>query len=104
MSVSARNNAPCRLHGLKGAGSESLYSKTTNVLTLGVFTLGDARSIFGLTSKIPSLESMLNFDAGVKQKRPSVTNMKTPCCFGGGACYWTCLTFNITPDTWTLRT
>ncbi len=32
-----------------------------------VFTLGDARSLFGLTSKIPSIGSMLNFDADVKE-------------------------------------
>ncbi len=33
----------------------------------GVFTLGDARSFSGLTSKIPPLDSMLNFDADVKK-------------------------------------
>ncbi len=33
----------------------------------GVFTLGDARSFSGLTSKIPPLGSVLNFDADVKK-------------------------------------
>ncbi len=33
----------------------------------GVFTQGDARSFFGLTSKISPLGSMLNFDADVKK-------------------------------------
>ncbi len=33
----------------------------------GVFTLGDARSFLALTSKIPPLGSVLNFDAGVKK-------------------------------------
>ncbi len=33
----------------------------------GVFTLGDAQSFFGLTSKIPPLGSMLNFDVNVKR-------------------------------------
>ncbi len=42
----------------------------------GFFTWGDARSFSGLTSKIPPLGSMLNFDADVK-KRPRVTNVKT---------------------------
>ncbi len=32
-----------------------------------VFTLGDARSFFGLTSKIPPLGSMLNSDTDVKK-------------------------------------
>ncbi len=32
-----------------------------------VFTLGDARSFSGLTSKIPPLGSMLNFDGDVKK-------------------------------------
>ncbi len=33
----------------------------------GVSTLGNAQSFFGLTSKIPPLASMLNFDADVKK-------------------------------------
>ncbi len=33
----------------------------------GVFTLGDAQSLQGLTSKIPALGWMLNFDADVKK-------------------------------------
>ncbi len=33
----------------------------------GIFTLGDARSFSRLTSKIPPLASMLNFDADVKE-------------------------------------
>ncbi len=33
----------------------------------GVFTLGDARVFSGLTSKIPPLGSMLNFDADVSK-------------------------------------
>ncbi len=33
----------------------------------GLFTLGDARSSSGLTSKIPPLGSMLHFDADVKK-------------------------------------
>ncbi len=37
----------------------------------GVFTLGDAWSFSGLTSKIPPLGSMLNFDADVKNVRAS---------------------------------
>ncbi len=41
-----------------------------------VFTLGDARSFSGLTSKIPPLGSMLNFDADVK-KPPRVAYVKT---------------------------
>ena len=43
----------------------------------GVSTSSDARSFFGLTSKIPPLDSMLNFDADVKKIRPRVTNVKT---------------------------
>ena len=42
----------------------------------GVFTLGDAQSFCGLTSKIPPLGSILNFDADVK-KRAHVTQVKT---------------------------
>ncbi len=33
----------------------------------GVFTLGEMRSLFVLTLKIPPLHSMLNFDADVKK-------------------------------------
>ncbi len=33
----------------------------------GVFTLGDAQSFSGLTSKLPPLGAMLNFDADVKK-------------------------------------
>ncbi len=33
-----------------------------------VFTLGDARSFSGLTSKIPPLDAILNFDTDVKRK------------------------------------
>ncbi len=36
-------------------------------MTSCVFTLGDARSFFGLTSKIPPLGSTVNFDADVKE-------------------------------------
>ncbi len=44
----------------------------------GDYTLGDALSFSGLTSKISPLGSMLNFDADVKKiKRPRVTNVKT---------------------------
>ncbi len=42
----------------------------------GVFTSDDARSFPELTSKIPPLGSMLNFDADDKE-RPRVTNVKT---------------------------
>ncbi len=42
----------------------------------GVFTLSDARSFFGLTSKNPPLGAMLNF-IPMSQKRPTVTNVKT---------------------------
>ncbi len=45
---------------------------------LGDFTLGDMLLFAGLTSKIPPLGSMINFDADVKKKRPRVTNVKTP--------------------------
>ncbi len=41
------------------------------VVSLGVFTLGDARSFSGLMSKIPPLGSMLNFDTDVKNDRAS---------------------------------
>ncbi len=41
-----------------------------------VSTLGDARSFFGLASKMPPLVAMLNFDADVK-KRSRVTHVKT---------------------------
>ncbi len=34
--------------------------------TEGVITLGDARSFYRLTSRIPPLDSMRNFDADVK--------------------------------------
>ncbi len=37
---------------------------------------GDAQSFCGLTSKIPPLSSMINFDADVK-KRLRVTSVKT---------------------------
>ena len=44
-----------------------------------VFTLGDTRSFSGLTSKIPPLDSMLNFDADVKKKNDHASpNVKTP--------------------------
>ncbi len=36
----------------------------------GLFTLGDARSLFAQTSKIQPLGSMLNFDADVKNTTP----------------------------------
>ncbi len=42
----------------------------------GLFTVGDARSFCGLTSKITPLGSMFNFDADVK-RRLRVTDVKT---------------------------
>ncbi len=47
-----------------------------HALREGVFTLGDARSFSGLTSKIPPLGSMLNLTPTSK-RRLRVTNMKT---------------------------
>ncbi len=41
-------------------------SKNERAHTEGVFTLSDAPPFSGLTSKIPLLGSMLNFDADVK--------------------------------------
>ena len=46
--------------------------------TQTVFTLGDARSFSGLTSKIPPLGSMLNFDADVK-KTTAHHQCENPC-------------------------
>ncbi len=46
------------------------FSKRTSCAfptSTGVFTLGDARSFLAVTSKIPPLGSMLNFDADVKK-------------------------------------
>ncbi len=43
------------------------FSSTVQPERDEVFTLGDARSFFALTSKIPPLGSMLNFDADVKK-------------------------------------
>ncbi len=60
----------------------------TNEQPKAVFTLGDARSFSGLTSKISPLGSML-FDADVKETILRVTNVKTPeqrpntCCVAG---------------------
>ncbi len=49
---------------------DTLWSSASAVDTAktrqGVFTLGDSQSFLGLTSKIPPLRSMLNFDADVK--------------------------------------
>ncbi len=42
-------------------------SNETNCPSEGVSTLGDARAFSELTSKIPPLGSMLNFDADVKK-------------------------------------
>ncbi len=39
-------------------------------ILMGVFTLDDARPFFALTSKIPPLSSMSNFDANVKERTP----------------------------------
>ncbi len=51
---------------------------TCKAFPVAVSTLGDAWSFSGLTSKIPLLGSMLNFDADVK-KTLDVTNVKTAC-------------------------
>ncbi len=59
---------PNSLKALRGVHTVCLRSR--------LFTLGDSRSLFGLTSKIPPLGPMLNFDAGVtKNNRASL--MKT---------------------------
>ncbi len=55
---------------------QTVYSGLEQRKGEGVFTLSDARSFSGLTSKIPPLGSMLNFDADVK-KRPRVTYVIT---------------------------
>ena len=43
------------------------------------FTLGDARSFSGLTSKIPPLGSMLNFDADAHHQREKSHSCKSAC-------------------------
>ncbi len=52
--------------GTNGGCPIKVRSSPSRVLPLGVFTLSDARSFSGLTSKIPPLSSMLNFDTDVK--------------------------------------
>ncbi len=47
--------------------------------TFRVFTLGDARSFSGLTSKIPPLGSVLKFDTDVK-KTTARQQCKNPNC------------------------
>ncbi len=47
---------------------------------MGVSTLGDAPSFFGLTSIIPPLDSMLDFDTDVK-KRPIFFQIFVPKAF-----------------------
>ncbi len=72
-----------RPKGLPGETSGRDFRERANTrddVYRGVFTLGDARSFSGLTSKIPPLGSPLNFDADVKNKRPRITNVKTPLC------------------------
>ncbi len=46
--------------------THSLTSRSPS-LPVGVFTLGDVRSFYGLTSKIPPLGSTLHFDTDVKE-------------------------------------
>ncbi len=53
--------------GLTAAPSSQRES-ASHCMRQGVSTLGDAWSFSGLTSKIPPLGSMLNFDADVKKK------------------------------------
>ncbi len=63
-------------HRPESVALNASHSRQLNPLILGrgshrtrhvVFTLGDARSFSGLTSKIPPLGSMLSFDADVKK-------------------------------------
>ncbi len=49
-----------------GTSHQRSRGATAFLYAQGVFTLGDAQSFVGLTSKIPPLGSMLKFDADVK--------------------------------------
>ncbi len=62
----ARNTAPIHASLRAPRDLRSASHRTRHV----VFTLGDARSFSGLTSKIPPLGRMLNFDADVKTTSP----------------------------------
>ncbi len=74
-SFSKNSPTTSTTHGDRGLGVEMFCQKFHNRLTCGskkwarpgVFTLSDARSFFGLTSKIPPLGSLLNFDADIKK-------------------------------------
>ncbi len=57
----------CRQTKLGNASRVTVGAGSVRVLNEGVSTLSDARSRFALTSKIPPLGSMLNFDANVKK-------------------------------------
>ncbi len=60
-------NRPSLLsQSLTPLGNVTINSEKSQMFAFGVLTLGDARSFSGLTSKIPPLGSMINFDADVK--------------------------------------
>ncbi len=65
----AREPGPRLDAGPRGSRGRSLSEPwiPVRVVPKGVFTLSDARSFSGLTSKISPLGSMLNFEANVKK-------------------------------------